>query len=392
MLSFIEFIAEAKDNKVVVHNFLKKILRYYNYSTQSKIVKEKPNYSNINVYTKDRKDDKRAAVLLEIYKKLTSNSLTVPSANVTLTFEQGMKGGFLKKIICYYDPSNREKYINICQKPSSDGKGKTDAGVKNETDFEQAVKMACKEAGQPINIEFQSKNSHSLLVKGITGSKSVGRDTANRKKSDVTLLAGNKEIPISIKQNNADIWESSDTLFGKYARNIFERLDLMAQLSYTKGQTEVKNTNKKKNKWMRKEYLENCYTLDKEFQIKITDENLVKDICFGKDLTENGIIVQQTFTANPLEKKNNNTYVCKVTWLATSKDVKSIIADKEHCPYLVVGNNKGRANLTMGYRDLRLRVTMGKRSKNTRTIDPEKLPSLAELKKKLRYMSESVEQ
>ena len=87
------------------------------------------------------------------------------------------------------------------------------------------------------------------------------------------MCKGGKEVPISIKQDNAEMWESSDSYFGDYVRDIFERLDLLAQVDY------------KKTVWNGKGEGYN-WALEKgsEFKVKVNDRQIVKDVCFGNDI------------------------------------------------------------------------------------------------------------
>ena len=282
--------------------------------------------------------------------------------------------------------------LNVSVPKKFDVVVKVNPGVENEIRLVEAIRQVtgAKDAkdlsGEPVNIVFKAKEVHTspVEVKDVINCKHSGTDTKGRKKADVILVCkGGKEVPISIKQDNAEMWESSDSYFGDYVRDIFERLDLLAQVDY------------KKTVWNGKGEGYN-WALEKgsEFKVKVNDRQIVKDVCFGNDILGNGFIVQKTFSESPLELKSSDgevrTFTCPVTFLAMTVDE---IINSDHCVYVVCRNNAGRANATMGYRGLRIIVYMGDRRKNAREIDVDSLPPLSRLKRELiRSMSESKEE
>lgn len=390
MKTFKDFIIEKSNIKDVVYAFIKSMLDSIGCSTEAR------NGSTIVVYTPDRDRSKRGAYLQDLLPKCISQGAQAP-ADVSFKFETGTKGS---QISCYFDGD----CIKILAKPakkSSDGTlTKMKAGLDNEDRIVLAVRQltGAKDekdmSGTPINIVFTAKAGHKapFTVNDVVNCKGVGKETQDRKKADIKLITKNGiEVPISIKKDNAEIWESSDTYFGPVAKDIFERLDLMAQISYAKEKQTVVTS--KRGKTSKEERY--SWKLDKgsEIKVKITDPKIIKDVCFGSDILGSGFIVQKTFTTTPLEFKDDKngirTFMCPVSFLAMTVDE---IVKSSHCVYLLIRNDADRANASMGYRGLRVIVMMGDRRRNAKEIDISKLPPLSKLQRELvRSMSESAE-
>ena len=400
MKSFQQYINEKsdvpskKDFKKMVYNHLKEIIGSFGYETKDS------NSNEIIVFTTE---PKRGQFLRNLAMKINSADSAHPTDAFAIAAEynQVSKNSSAGQVDCTFNDDS----IRLVAKHSKKGSGgtmvKVNPGVENELRIVDAIKQLTGAesdadlSGEPINISFEANEVHTrpVVVKNVVNCIGVGTDTKDRKKADIILIDKNgKQTPISIKQDNAAIWESSDTYFGKYARDVFERLDLMAQIDYKK---DVWIDSKKPVRG--KASTDNGYnwTLEKgsEFKVKITDPKVVKDVCFGNDILGKGFIIQKTFTDTPLKLKGmdgeTRTFSCPVTFLAMNVNE---INDSKHCVYLLCRNNAGRANATMGYRGLRVIVMMGDQRKNAREIDVDKLPPLAKLKRELvRSMSESVE-
>ena len=87
-----------------------------------------------------------------------------------------------------------------------DQKGGLSAGIKNEHVLVDNINAIVK--GGPINVEFRG-GGQTFLVEGVTQAQHAGRQTGGGRKADVTL-SGKSNVPISLKQDNAERWESVD--------------------------------------------------------------------------------------------------------------------------------------------------------------------------------------
>jgi hypothetical protein len=75
----------------------------------------------------------------------------------------------------------------------------------------------------------------TYTYKDVVDVEEVGRDTSNRKKADVRLvLEDGTKIPISIKKDNAEMWESADSYWAPTAKKIVDRLEARGEVSITK--------------------------------------------------------------------------------------------------------------------------------------------------------------
>ena len=395
-----QFITEAKKEgiskkeiKKLAYERIKFTINSFGFETKDSSTVELIVFTN---------EPKRSAFLKDLAEKLKSARLTIPNTVEPIDFEYNVASkSTAGEITCWFIDDSIRILAKHFKKTEGGTVVKVNPGVENELRFMEAVRQVtgAKDAkdmtGEPVNIVFKAKEVHTapVEIKEVINCKHSGTDTKGRKKADVVLVCKNgKEVPISIKQDNAEMWESSDSYFGEYVRDIFERLDLMAQVDYKKT---VYVDPKKKSKGKSEENGYN-WTLEKgsEFKFKVNDRNIVKDVSFGSDILDNGFIVQKTFTETPMELKNDSedirTFVCPVTFLAMTVDE---IINSSHCVYVVCRNNAGRANATMGYRGLRIIVYMGDRRKNAREIDVDKLPPLSKLKRELvRYMSEEAKE
>ena len=65
---------------------------------------------------------------------------------------------------------------------------------------------------------------HKHLIKEAKVAKRTGEDTAGRKKADLTITDGKgKVIPISLKKDNAEYWESADSFWRESAKHFLDK-------------------------------------------------------------------------------------------------------------------------------------------------------------------------
>ena len=85
-------------------------------------------------------------------------------------------------------------------------KGGVSAGIMNERILVDTINEFIR--GGPINVEFKG-GGLTFLVEGVKKAQHVGRETGGGRKADVMLI-GKSNVPISLKQDNAERWESVD--------------------------------------------------------------------------------------------------------------------------------------------------------------------------------------
>jgi len=80
------------------------------------------------------------------------------------------------------------------------------------------------------------QGSRSVVINDVIRADSVGTQTAGRAKSDVNLVKVDGTVfPISLKQNNAQMWESADTLFGDRAKDVLSQLSRTGRIQLSRN-------------------------------------------------------------------------------------------------------------------------------------------------------------
>ena len=192
-----------------------------------------------------------------------------------------------------YDPSKGSSSIGavvadkftIKARPASK-QGKGSAGLGNEDAMINGIEQFTK--GGPITVCI-TDGRKKYEYKNVIGVEEVGRDTTNRKKADVRLkIQGGKKIPISIKKDNAEIWESADSYYAPTAKRIVDREE-------ARGTIVVEEKNR-------------ISSMQPNLAIKAT--NLEKrDVVFGSDLLNKGFVVVRSFRGSDFEISGDMLYV-----------------------------------------------------------------------------------
>ena len=174
--------------------------------------------------------------------------------------------------------------LRINVKPKS-RQGSGSAGVENEHYLVKQINDMIEEIGTPSGISILFKGKHKKQFDNIVEAKQVGADTKGRKKADIILIDKNKKkYPISLKKDNYDILESSDTYYKKKARRKLDKL-------IKSGKVKLKTLKEKTGK--RGKYT--VYKIEPNFAMRATPQEK-KDVLFGSDiLAGKGCIVIRTF-------------------------------------------------------------------------------------------------
>lgn len=108
----------------------------------------------------------------------------------------------------------------IAVKPLS-RQGTASAGVENEVNLVQAINNVIEQSGV-CDVIF-TDGSKKFTIKSASKASRVGEDTAGRKKADLLVYSGSISYPISLKKDNAEYWESADTLWKENAVNFLTK-------------------------------------------------------------------------------------------------------------------------------------------------------------------------
>lgn len=145
----------------------------------------------------------------------------------------------LKDLNAVYDPDKGSSSVGavvagiytIKARPESK-QGKRSAGLDNEDAMIDGIKFYTK--GGPMTVKI-TDGRKEYTYKDVVDVEEVGRDTSNRKKADVRLvLKDGTRIPISIKKDNAEMWESADSYWAATAKKIVDRLEVSGEIKITK--------------------------------------------------------------------------------------------------------------------------------------------------------------
>lgn len=205
--------------------------------------------------------------------------------------------------------------------------GDRSAGVANETELAGLLASMVEKYGS-IDVTFRDKRGKSLEIDNVTAVETTGKDVKGRKKADVVLRSKDQRLPVSIKQLDAESWESADKVFGSKAREIIDRL-------VDQGVVELIDIGP------------GGYKLSREIVVEPTEEEAMSAI-FGTDINPEGGIVIQTFKPEHFVQEDNKIAVeCH----AVIKDRNDI--PESHMMVWLIRNNAGRLSKALGIRGLR---------------------------------------
>lgn len=208
--------------------------------------------------------------------------------------------------------------------------GDKSSGVKNEVTF-ASLMQSVLEKYKTINVTFVDPRGNTLNIPKVIEVKLTGKDTKARKKADIKLVSKTQELPISIKQLDADSWESADTSFGAKARQIInslveQRVLKLIPLTDPPG----------------------AYSLSKEVVVEPTEEEAMAAI-FGSDINPEGGIIIQTFEAKHFTQIRNNLTVECHAIIKTKEDIP-----ESHLMVWLLRNDRQRNSKTLGIRGIRI--------------------------------------
>jgi len=241
------------------------------------------------------------------FKKESSKTISIlTEGNRVDVLEKVEKN--LQDMNAKYDPNKGSSSIGavvadkftIKARPASK-QGKGSAGLGNEDAMINGIEQFTKNGPMTVCITDGKKKYE---YKNVIGVEEVGRDTTNRKKADVRLkIKGGGKIPISIKKDNAEIWESADSYYSSIAKKVVDReevrgtiaIEQKGSISYMQPNLGIKTTNSEK-----------------------------RDVVFGSDLLNKGFVVVKTFRGSDFQmsKDGDMLYVYVTQIIDKISDLK----------------------------------------------------------------------
>jgi hypothetical protein len=239
-----------------------------------------------------------------------------------------------------YDPDKGSSSVGavvagiytIKARPASK-QGKRSAGLDNEDAMISGIKQFTK--GGPITVEI-TDGTKSYTYEKVVDVEEVGRDTANRKKADVRLVQEDgTKIPISIKKDNAEMWESADSYWAPTAKKIVDRLEKEGEIEITKKGA--------------------VFYMTPNLGVPATERER-EAVVFGSDVLNKGFVVVRTFRGSDFKVTDNgDTLEIKVTKIIDKmSDLKG-----KYGIYFLIRNDSSRkgSKIRPGLRVLAVQAT-----------------------------------
>ena len=183
----------------------------------------------------------------------------------------------------------------IIPKPK-EKQGGGSAGLGNEAFIANKINETVDELSSPITVVIKSKDK-TIKYNKVTKAEEVGRDTTGGKKSDIKLLSEDKIVGnLSLKQENAGMWESADKRYKDLMIKLVNKLrnKPYANLGLTKS--DKKDIYRLYNPKTKQEY--------SGIIITGLDKSDMASICFGTDNPKT-IVVKETFDDSDFSLSGN---------------------------------------------------------------------------------------
>lgn len=224
-----------------------------------------------------------------------------------------------------YDPNFGSSSVGMVRigkyaigaKPKS-RQGKASAGVENEYTLVNMINEALKNG--PLNITFVAGRKKFTIVKA-TKAVTVGGDTAGRKKSDVNVMTVDGDaIPLSLKKDGAEMWESADSYWGDDMKKIATREQKAGNVVIEPHPT-----------------VKSVFTITPNLAVKANPKE-TQAVVFGSDLLGKGCVLEKTFTgAYKVDAETETVYIEVSNILTSMSELKG-----DYEVYFLIRNDSSR--------------------------------------------------
>ena len=215
--------------------------------------------------------------------------------------------------------------------------GNQSSGVANEFVIAGMIESVIQKYGT-ADITFRDERGIELEMKNAdkvdpSGSKTT-RGPGLKKKADIIIYSEDKQLPISLKQLDADKWESAEGSYGAKARKIIDKLvdEGVVQLNIEGNKTDGTP----------------IYKLSKEIVIEPTKEEAMGAI-FGSDINPEGGIVIQTFEPDHYTQDEDKITIDCYCIIKSAEDIP-----ESHLMFWLLRYNKSRNSKALGYPGIRI--------------------------------------
>ena len=215
--------------------------------------------------------------------------------------------------------------------------GKKSSGVANEFVIAGMIESVIQKYGT-ADITFRDERGIEFDP---SGSKTT-RGPGLKKKADIIIYSEDKQLPISLKQLDADKWESADASYGAKARKIIDKL-------VDEGVVQLNIDGNKKDGTP-------IYKLSKEIVIEPTREEAMGAI-FGSDISPAGGIVIQTFEPDHYTQDEDKITIDCYCIIKSVEDIPA-----SHLMFWLLRYNNSRNSKALGYPGIRVEAATAKRA------------------------------
>jgi hypothetical protein len=278
------------------------------------------------------KDLKKLGYKDEDIVPLTKNKikLLVPGKQRRSEFDKLVKAGYKRvpvKGTSMGGVETKDGTIIIPKPKEKQGGGS--AGLGNESFLVNKINSTIDELDSTITVIFKSKGK-TVKYNKVNKAEEAGRETSGNRKSDVRIYSGDKVIGnLSLKQENASMWESADKRYKELMQKLVIKLKSKSYKNLGLAKTDREGIYRLYNPLTKTEY----------GGIIITglDKTELNSIVFGSDVPKT-VVVKETFDESDFSL-NGTTLTVTVNDLLT--DVKDIEGTKYE-PILVVRHDVTR--------------------------------------------------
>jgi len=273
----------------------------------------------------------KTRVKLLIPAKERMNVINTLVTKLKYTWDKDLKGSSIGGVV------GKDGVVIIPKPKEKQGGGS--AGLGNESFLANKIKETVEEVGGPITIVVKGDNGKSMRFNSVDNAEEAGRDTSGNKKSDIRLLSGGKVVGnLSLKQENASMWESADKRYKDLMIKLVDKLIKKPYKNLGLTKTDKKGIYRLYNPSTKQEY--------SGIIITDLDNSDMASIVFGSDKPQT-VVVKETFDESDFTLKGK-VLTISVDNLATS--LEDIVGTKYE-PILVVRHDSTRT-ATAGLRPI----------------------------------------
>lgn len=221
-----------------------------------------------------RENGKNLSVLTDEHRVRTLEKITEKFSSMGAVYDPNKGPSSIGAVVL-------DDYTVRCR--PANRQGLFSAGVMNEVTLYKEIKGLTKNGA--IKVRF-TDGTNNVLYKDVVDIKEVRHKTNNRQKADLQLiLKDGTKVPLSIKQDNAEMWESADTYWGKKAKKFVDTLEQEGTIDVTaSGRIE---------------------SIEPNIAIK-ANRTEKQDVIFGSDIMDKGLVLVRTYRSSDFKLTDEN--------------------------------------------------------------------------------------